>query len=57
MKTTEETATVDVARARALHDSSELPPLLSEDQQCFNESLRAGVRSMRELLHKRRKRQ
>lgn len=57
MKQTEEVPTVDVARTHALHDSSELTPLPSADQEAFNESLRAGVRSMGEYLRKRRKKQ
>lgn len=36
--------------------ATELPPLPSEDQRFFNESLRAGVRGMGELVRKRKKR-
>lgn len=57
MKQTEEAATIEVAQARMSHDSGELPPLPSADQRFFDQSLRAGVRSMGEILRKRRERQ
>ena len=43
-------------RDRADSAATKLPLLRSEDQKFFNESLRAGVKGMGELVRKRRKR-
>ena len=55
MKQTDEASTDDAASTCPSHDYSELPPRLSADQQCFNESLRVGVRTMGEILRNRRR--
>lgn len=57
MKSTEEAATVEVARVHPSYDSSELPSLPSADQRFFDESQRVGIRAMGEILRKRRKKQ
>jgi len=44
------------AQPRPLPDPAEYPvPVRSEDQDAFNESLRAGMRSMAALMKTRRK--
>ena len=43
---------VRVTSSHAPTDGSQLP---SEDQQAFNEALRAGIRTLGELVRKRRK--
>ena len=55
MKQAEEATTIDATRTHASHDSSDLPPLPSADQEFFNESQRVGIRAMGEILRKRRK--
>ena len=40
---------------RPVRDESGLPPMPSEDQPFFDQSLRASVRSLGRLIQKRRK--
>jgi hypothetical protein len=51
----QDAATIEVARTGVSHDASELPPLPSDDQEFFNESQRVGIRAMREILRRRKK--